>query len=332
MKSMKKYYRPAVMTCGFLLDAVIGDPENFPHPVRLIGKSISGLEKRMRDPGDSPGVQRAKGGVLALTVVLGTYGAAEGITRAARGLHPAVGFAAETVLACYCLAARNLRDASMKVEKRLAAGDTEGARQAVSMIVGRDASVLDAAGIARAAVETVAENTADGVIAPLFYMAIGGAPLAAAYKAVNTLDSMLGYKNEKYRYFGTVSARLDDAAGFLPARISGLLITAAAYLTGMDGRNAWKIFKRDRMKHASPNSAQSESAMAGALDLRLAGDAKYFGEWVHKPYIGDPIREIEPEDIRRANVLMYTASAVAAVIFAAACFIISGAKTKKSLR
>lgn len=191
------------------------------------------------------------------------------------------------------------------------------------MIVGRDTSVLDADGIARAAVETVAENTADGVIAPLFWMILGGAPLSMVYKAVNTMDSMVGYRNDRYRFFGTAAAKLDDILGFIPARISGLLLVLAAYLTGMDGRNAWRIFRRDRYKHASPNSAQSESACAGALDLQLAGDAVYFGKTVHKPYIGDPIRSIEPEDIKRADRLMYAASVIGVVLMCAVRLLIT---------
>jgi adenosylcobinamide-phosphate synthase len=187
------------------------------------------------------------------------------------------------------------------------------------MIVGRDTESLDREGVIRAAVETVAENTADGVIAPLFYLMLGGAVGGMVYKAVNTMDSMLGYKNERYQYFGTAAARLDDVAGFVPARLSGLLLVAAAGLTGMDAAGAWRIFCRDRYAHKSPNSAQSESAVAGALGVRLAGDAVYGGVVVHKPTIGEPCREIEAEDIPRACRLMYAAfglglSAVIAIL------------------
>ena len=212
----------------------------------------------------------------------------------------------------------------MEVYEALTAADgsLSKARRAVSMIVGRDTENLDQKGVIRAAVETVAENTADGVIAPLFFLALGGAVGGMAYKAINTMDSMLGYKNERYQYFGTAAARLDDAAGFIPARLSGLLLVAAAGLTGMDAANAWRIFCRDRYAHKSPNSAQSESAVAGALGVQVAGDAVYGGQVVHKPFIGDSLREIEAEDIRRANKLMYAASGLglglAAVLLAGA--------------
>jgi adenosylcobinamide-phosphate synthase len=214
----------------------------------------------------------------------------------------------------------------MEVYEALTAaeGSLPKARRAVSMIVGRDTENLDREGVIRAAVETVAENTADGVIAPLFYLALGGAVGGMAYKAINTMDSMLGYKNERYQYFGTAAARLDDAAGFIPARLSGLLLVAAAGLTGMDAAGAWRIFCRDRYAHKSPNSAQSESAVAGALGVQLAGDAVYGGMVVHKPTIGDHCREIEAEDIPRACRLMYTASGLglglAAVVLAGVAF------------
>ena len=243
------------------------------------------------------------------------------------GLHPAAGIAAESILCCYALAARSLRDSAMEVYEALTAvdGSLSKARRAVSMIVGRDTEKLDREGVIRAAVETVAENTADGVIAPLFYLALGGAVGGMAYKAINTMDSMLGYKNERYQYFGTAAARLDDVAGFIPARLSGLLLVAAAGLTGMDAAGAWRIFCRDRYAHKSPNSAQSESAVAGALGVQLAGDAVYGGLLVHKPTIGDPCREIEAEDIPRVCRLMYTASGLglglAAVVLAGAAFL-----------
>lgn len=183
------------------------------------------------------------------------------------------------------------------------------------MIVGRDTENLTEEGVTKAAVETVAENTSDGVTAPLLYLLIGGAPLGFLYKAVNTMDSMLGYKNEKYLHFGCIPARMDDVFNYLPSRITAVLMTAAAFLTGMDGKNAWRIYRRDRRKHASPNSAQTESVCAGALSVRLAGDAVYFGKLHRKEYLGDAIKPIEPEDIRRANRLMYMTSVLVLVIF-----------------
>ena len=195
----------------------------------------------------------------------------------------------------------------MKVYEALKKDDLEGARYAVSMIVGRDTQVLDATGVAKAAVETVAENTSDGVIAPLIYLAIGGPILGFMYKAINTMDSMVGYKNDKYMYFGRCAAKLDDVVNYIPARISALLMIAASFLPGKayDGKGAWRIWRRDRRKHASPNSAQTEAVCAGSLGVQLAGDASYFGKIVKKPTIGDALRPVEYEDIKRANGLLY---------------------------
>ena len=317
-------YRLISILIGAGLDCLIGDPQWMPHPVRLMGALISALDKLWNREEDSPLVLRIKGFVLAAFVVSAALRITWGLLRVLYGWGPAAGVAAESILCCYALAARNLRDSSMEVYKALTenGGDLLKARRAVSMIVGRDTENLDQKGVIRAAVETVAENTADGVIAPLFFLALGGAVGGMAYKAINTMDSMLGYKNERYQYFGTAAARLDDAAGFIPARLSGLLLVAAAGLTGMDMAGAWRIFCRDRYAHKSPNSAQSESAVAGALGVQLAGDAVYGGQVVHKPFIGDPLREIEAEDIRRANKLMYAASGLglglAAVLLAGA--------------
>ena len=209
------------------------------------------------------------------------------------------------------LAARGLVQESTNVYKELKKPDLPGARKAVSRIVGRDTAELTAEGVTKAAVETVAENASDGVIAPLFYMLLGGAPLALTYKAINTMDSMLGYKNERYLYFGRVPAKLDDAANYLPSRLAGLLWVAAAAFTRNDAKGAWKIWRRDRRRHASPNSAQTESACAGALGVQLAGPAYYFGQYYPKLTIGDALRPIEPEDILRANRMMYVASSFA---------------------
>ena len=226
---------------------------------------------------------------------------------------PWLGVILETFWCYQLLATRSLRDESMKVYDALKKGTIQDARHAVSMIVGRDTAELTEKGVTKAAVETVAENTSDGVIAPMIYMAIGGVPLMFLYKGINTMDSMLGYKNDKYLYFGRCAAKLDDAANYLPSRISGALMVAGAFVIGLDSRNASRIFKRDSRNHASPNSAQTEAAMAGALDVQLAGNAYYFGKLYEKPTIGDAIREIETEDIRYANRLMY-ATAILGVI------------------
>ena len=239
-------------------------------------------------------------------------------------VHPILGVAVEAILCCYMLAAKCLCNESMKVCHAAEKGDTEAARKAVSMIVGRDTEVLDRDGIIRAAVETVAENTSDGVTAPLFYMGVGGAVGAFFYKSVNTMDSMIGYKDEKYADIGRFAAKLDDVLNYIPSRLTALLMIESAPIFGLDGRNAYRIWKRDRRNHASPNSAQTESACAGALHLRLAGDAWYFGKLHKKQYIGNDDRAIEADDIRLANKLMYGASVLMLIISTIARFFIFG--------
>lgn len=229
---------------------------------------------------------------------------------------PAAGFLLETFWCYQLLAANSLKKESMHVFDRLKNGTLDEARYAVSMIVGRDTQSLSKEAIIRAAVETVAENTSDGVVAPMFFMAIGGAPLMFLYKGINTMDSMLGYKNEKYLYFGRCAAKLDDLANYVPARLSAWLMILAAPFVRLDAKEAMRIYKRDRRNHASPNSAQTESVMAGALHIQLAGDAWYFGKLYKKPTIGDPIRPVQTEDIQRAGHLLYAASALTAIVFA----------------
>ena len=317
-----KYLIPALpLLIGFLLDALIGDPYNFPHPIRLIGRMIAVLERIIRKKCSN---LRAGGVVLAAVVLFASTIITAAIVLLCYHFHTPLGIIAESILICYLLAARNLRDESMKVCRAAESGDTEGARKAVSMIVGRDTAVLDRDGIIRAAVETVAENTSDGVTAPLFYMAFGGAVGGFFYKAANTMDSMIGYQNEKYAELGRCAARLDDVLNFIPSRLSALLMIAVCSLLRFDAKNAFRIWRRDRRKHASPNSAQTESACAGALRLRLAGDAWYFGALHKKPYIGDDDRAIEPGDIRRANRLMYGTSVLMLLLSAAVRCIIFG--------
>ena len=252
-------------------------------------------------------VELKAGKRMVFIVLCCTFLAASAILFLAYGLHVCLGMAVEAVMTYYILAAKCLKVESMKVYRCLKEQGLEKARAAVSMIVGRDTACLDEEGVAKAAVETVAENTSDGVIAPMLYAAVGGPILGFLYKAVNTMDSMIGYKNDKYMYFGRAAAKLDDLVNFLPARISACLMIAASYLGGKDfsGKEAKRIYKRDRRNHASPNSAQTESVCAGALGIRLAGDASYFGRIVKKPTIGDALRKVEYEDIKRANRLMY---------------------------
>ena len=297
---------------GFGLDLLLADPAWMPHPVVGMGRAIAALEKRLRRlfPA-TPAGERAAGRVLAAALPLGTFALAAGALALAYRLHPAAGFALETLWCWQALALRGLAEESGKVYAQLAKGDLPAARRAVSRIVGRDTGSLTAAGVTKAAVETVAENFSDGVAAPLFYLLIGGAPLGLAYKAVNTMDSMVGYKNKTYLHFGRAAARLDDAANFLPSRLAALLWIGAAGLAGFDGRGAWRIWRRDRLRHASPNSAQTESACAGALGVQLAGPAWYFGEYYDKPTIGDDTRPVEPADILRADRMLYLAGFLA---------------------
>lgn len=300
---------------GFVLDAVFGDPAWLPHPVVIMGRCITRLESALRAilP-KTPRGELLGGAVTAVVLPAGTWILTGAACFAAEKIHPALGLALQMFWCGQALAARGLVQESLNVYRELKKADLPAARRAVARIVGRDTQNLTAEGVTKAAVETVAENASDGVIAPLLYMLIGGAPLALTYKAVNTMDSMLGYKNQKYLYFGRCAAKLDDAANWLPSRLAGLLWVAAAALTGNSAAGAWKIWRRDRRNHASPNSAQTESACAGALGVQLAGPAYYFGEYYDKPTIGDALRPIEPQDIVRANRMMYTESILALVL------------------
>ena len=297
---------------GFVLDTLFGDPAWLPHPVVLMGKCIARLERflRSRLP-QTPKGELLGGGIVAFCLPVGTFALTSLVCLGAAKISPWLGLAVQMFWCGQALAAKGLAQESMIVHKELVAGDLPAARKAVSRIVGRDTQNLTAEGVTKAAVETVAENASDGVIAPLLYMLIGGAPLALTYKAINTMDSMLGYKNEKYLYFGRAAAKLDDVANYIPSRLAALLWVAAAAFTGNDAKGAWRIWRRDRHCHASPNSAQTESACAGALGVQLAGPAYYFGEYYPKPTIGDALRPIEPQDILRANRMMYVASGFA---------------------
>lgn len=308
-----------VCLIGMILDWIFGDPVWLYHPVRIIGKWISFLEKILRKfAGDQEGNEKKlliAGGILWILVILASAAVPMGILYLAEKFSPCAAFVLECFWCYQLLAARSLGKESKKVYKKLIQDDLPGARLAVSMIVGRDTENLTVEGVTKAAVETVAENTNDGVIAPLIYMLIGGPILGFVYKAVNTMDSMLGYKNEKYLYFGRVAAKMDDVAGFIPARISALLMILASCLLGMDGKNALWIWKRDQRKHASPNAAQTEAVCAGALQVQLAGDAWYFGKKHEKDTIGDPIRDIEPRDILRSEKLMIGTEVLTFLLF-----------------
>lgn len=311
---MKGFIYALPMLVGFVIDIFIGDPYNFPHPIRAIGTLIAKLEKFVRSRFKN---LRRGGTFLALTVLIVSTLIPLAVLFVCYKINIFFGLAVESVMCWQLVAARCLQKESMKVCHAVEEKNIEKARQAVSMIVGRDTDVLDETGIVKAAVETVAENTSDGVTAPIMYIALGGAPLGFFYKAANTMDSMIGYTNEKYIDIGRFAAKLDDVLNFIPSRLTALMMILSAYLLGADGKNAARIWKRDRRKHASPNSAQTESVCAGALDIRLAGDAYYFGELHKKEFIGDDIRTPESEDIRRANRLMYCTSVIVLIVGAA---------------
>ena len=291
---------------GFGIDLLVGDPHGIPHPVVGIGKLISFLEKGLRRMfPKTDGGEIAAGGVLWVLVAVICTALPAGILFLCHRISPWLRLTVESIMCWQILATKALKDESMKVYTALESGDLEKSRHAVSMIVGRDTARLDDAGVTRAAVETVAENTSDGVVAPMLFLALGGAPLGFFYKAVNTMDSMLGYVEPPYKNIGLIPAKMDDAANFLPSRLSALLMIAAGFLLGLDGKNGWRVFRRDRFNHASPNSAQTESVCAGLLGVRLAGDAWYHGVLHKKKYIGDDTRDITHRDILLACRLLY---------------------------
>lgn len=307
---------------GFILDLILGDPYWLYHPIRLIGNLIGFFQSKWNKQGYSARKRRFLGGLMVILVTVITVAVVLGILAVAYSVNLIAGCVIEGIMTYQILATKCLKVESMKVYKELQKGDIEGARKAVSMIVGRDTENLDFKGVAKAAVETVAENSSDGVIAPMIFCAIGGPVLGFLYKSINTMDSMVGYKSEKYLDFGRIPAKLDDVVNYIPARFSALLIVLSSYLLGIcpiyvdktskkkafSGKNSLKIFLRDRFNHASPNSAQTEAACAGALGIQLAGNAVYFGKLYEKPHIGDEIRPVENEDIKRANLILYVSA------------------------
>lgn len=297
----------AVSCIGFIMDCILGDPVWLPHPVCLIGWWISRLEQYLRRlfP-QTPKGERAAGAVMVVLVLLLTGGVSAAVLWGSTRISPQLCIVVASIMCWQTVAAKCLKSEAMKVQQALEKNDLPGARQRISMLVGRDTQQLEHTQVAKAAVETVAENTSDGVVAPLFWTMLCGPVGGMLYKAINTMDSMVGYKNDRYQYFGTWAARLDDLVNWLPARLTALAMIAAAFVLRLDGNGAWRIWRRDRRKHASPNSAHPESACAGALQIQLAGNASYFGKVYEKPYIGDPIRPIEPGDINRSCRLMVT--------------------------
>lgn len=313
----------AVSCIGFIMDCILGDPVWLPHPVCLIGWWISRLEQYLRRlfP-QTPKGERAAGAVMVVLVLLLTGGVSAAVLWGSTRISPQLCIVVASIMCWQTVAAKCLKSEAMKVQQALEKNDLPGARQRISMLVGRDTQQLEHTQVAKAAVETVAENTSDGVVAPLFWTMLCGPVGGMLYKAINTMDSMVGYKNDRYQYFGTWAARLDDLVNWLPARLTALAMIAAAFVLRLDGNGAWRIWRRDRRKHASPNSAHPEPACAGALQIQLAGNASYFGKVYEKPYIGDPIRPIEPGDINRSCRLMYAASLFALAVFTVIRFIL----------
>ena len=306
---------------GYALDLIIGDPYSFPHPVRYIGKLISIVEKQIRKITSSDKGLKIAGFFLWFIVVGATFGITTLVLQLFK-FNKLAYFIVNTILIYTTLATKCLKDESVKIYKVLKTGDLEKSRIQLSYIVGRDTKNLNEKEIVRATVETVAENTVDGIIAPLFYGFIGGAPLAMAYKAVNTLDSTVGYKNDKYYYLGFASAKIDDIANYIPARLGVILLPLGSLFTGFNFQDALKIGIRDRKNHKSPNCAFSEGAVAGALGIQLGGTNVYFGKEVYKPTIGDKTREIEIEDIVRTNKIMYSSSIISIIIFTVAYYLV----------
>lgn len=304
------------------MDLIFGDPHWLPHPICLIGNMIGFLERNLRKLlAPNPTALLAGGALMVIIVLVVSFAVPYYILQLAEAVSPWLRFGLETIMFYQIFATKCLRDESMKVFTALDNNDLADARVKLSWIVGRDTKNLSAEEVTKGAVETVAENTADGIIAPMLYMFLGGAPLAFLYKGINTMDSMVGYKNDKYLYFGRCAAKLDDLANLIPARIAGLVMIIAAFLVGLNGPGAWKIFWRDRYHHLSPNSAMTESATAGALNIQLGGDHYYFGKLVHKETIGDDIRPVCPQDIMQANRLLYMTAVVSLILFAAADFL-----------
>lgn len=304
------------IVAGFILDLLFGDPHWLPHPICLIGNMIGFLEKRLRNLlAPSKNALLAGGALMVVIVLVASFAVPYYILQMAELVSPWLRFTLETIMCYQIFATKCLRDESMKVFSALNKHDLDDARLKLSWIVGRDTKNLKEEEVIKGAVETVAENTADGIIAPMIFMFIGGAPLAFLYKGINTMDSMVGYKNDKFIYFGRCAAKLDDLANLIPARITGVIMILASYFLNLNAKGAWKVFCRDRYNHLSPNSAMTESVTAGALNIQLGGDHFYFGKLVHKDTIGDNIRPVCAHDIVASNNLLYMTAVLSLLLF-----------------
>lgn len=299
---------------GYILDLIVGDPHEMPHIIRLIGNYIAFIESKIYKD------NKKRGFVLVMTVVVTVFICTAGMSVVLCKLGFVLFILFDAIITFYCLATKSLIDESKKVVASLSENGIDAARKSLSMIVGRDTKELDEKAVLRATVETIAENSSDGVIAPMLYLCIGGPVLGTVYKAVNTMDSMVGYKNGRYRNFGFFAAKLDDILNFIPSRIAAIVSVLASAVCGFDGVNAFKIWRRDRHNHKSPNSAQTEAVYAGALGLRLAGGAFYFGKWVEKPFIGDDIREIEVKDVLKSHRILFVSSLICMAVCMAFTF------------
>ena len=304
---------------AFFIDAVMGDPRSKLHPVVLIGNLIAGIEGMLYGKEDSDKKKLVLGGILVVLVLLFTFAVVNGIMNLVKMLDNIyVVTLIEAFFLSFTISPKSLAAAGKELYGYLVADDLDNARYKVGWIVGRDTDELTPGEVSRATIETIAENTVDGIIAPLFYFAIGGVPLAFLYRAVNTMDSMVGYKNDRYIYFGRVAARADDVLGYIPARITGLLFVVSAFILGYDGKKAWKILRRDASKHPSPNGGWAEATVAGALHIRLGGFNSYFGKIHFREYMGDPVEEIGFDHIMKTIRLMYTDT----ILFLIICHII----------
>ena len=308
------------LTIGVLLDFIIGDPQNPIHPVRIIAMMAKSLENKLRKIFSSN--LKLAGAIMWFIVIFITFLISTAIVVASGKINKYLGILISSIMIYFCLSSKGLIDEGIKVVKFILKDDIIGARNQLSYIVGRDTSNLNKDEILRAVVETLAENLSDGVVAPLFYIGLGGAPLGIMYKAVNTMDSMFGYKNEKYKDFGFFSAKADDVFNYIPARLTSILIVISSFILKLNTKNSMKIYKRDKNNHSSPNSAHPEAAVAGALNLRLGGPNYYFGKLVDKPYIGDYIKDIEVEDVYKTNNIIYTVTLLTYVIVLLFTFII----------
>lgn len=313
-----------IVLAAYAIDLVIGDPRSLPHPVILMGKAIKRIEKLIRSFFSHPIALKKAGIILPIVVVGGSFALTWGILKGLYMIHPWAAWIAESILIATTIAIKGLKDAGMVVFGHLSRGDLPAARHALSMIVGRDTTHLEEPEIVRGTVETVAENIVDAIVSPLFYALVGGAPLAMAYRAVNTLDSMVGYKNDKYMNLGWASARLDDIANYIPARITAVLLIISARIMSLDYKRAYRTVKHDARLHPSPNSGFPESAVAGALGIRLGGENRYEGIVSFRAYMGESTRVMNASDIKATIRLMILTSLAFIVVGILVIWVVGG--------